>query len=172
MNYTKLKDIASLNDKDIVEAIAATIAFVGDPETTPSRATGKPVTKQSLKLTSSDDDGKSWLPSGGMHTLGKELSIIDGLRHLGAFGMKIPKEYGGLGFTQREYGEAMKLITSRDGNLVTARTWHDNTPFLREFMKMLNDAAPRRAASAPRAITMVSASRNAMRIRCRCSAPR
>jgi deglycase len=25
-----------------------------------------------------------------------------------------------------------------DGNLVTARTWHDNTPFLKEFMKMLN----------------------------------
>lgn len=54
MNYTKLKDIASLNDKDIIEAIAATIAFVGDPETTPSKATGKPTTKQSLKLTSSD----------------------------------------------------------------------------------------------------------------------
>ena len=25
-----------------------------------------------------------------------------------------------------------------DGNLVTARTWHDNAPFLREFMKKLN----------------------------------
>ena len=25
-----------------------------------------------------------------------------------------------------------------DGNLVTARTWHDNTPFMREFMRMLN----------------------------------
>jgi protease I len=24
-----------------------------------------------------------------------------------------------------------------DGNLVTARTWHDNTPFLREFLRML-----------------------------------
>lgn len=24
-----------------------------------------------------------------------------------------------------------------DGNLVTARTWHDNTPFLREFIKLL-----------------------------------
>ena len=24
-----------------------------------------------------------------------------------------------------------------DGNLVTARTWHDNTPFLREFLKLL-----------------------------------
>jgi protease I len=27
-----------------------------------------------------------------------------------------------------------------DGNLVTARTWHDNTPFMREFMKMLASA--------------------------------
>jgi protease I len=25
-----------------------------------------------------------------------------------------------------------------DGNLVTARTWHDNAPFMREFMRMLN----------------------------------
>ncbi len=25
-----------------------------------------------------------------------------------------------------------------DGNLVTARTWHDNAPFMRQFMKMLN----------------------------------
>ena len=38
-------------------------------------------------------------------------AVIQGLAELGAFGMKIPKEYGGLGFTQREYGEAMKLIT-------------------------------------------------------------
>lgn len=27
-----------------------------------------------------------------------------------------------------------------DGNLVTARTWHDNTPFLREFLRLLNNA--------------------------------
>ncbi|HPO11960.1 MAG TPA: DJ-1/PfpI family protein [Candidatus Hydrogenedentes bacterium] len=27
-----------------------------------------------------------------------------------------------------------------DGNLVTARTWHDNTPFMKQFMKMLNAA--------------------------------
>lgn len=25
-----------------------------------------------------------------------------------------------------------------DGNIVSARTWHDNTPFMREYMKMLN----------------------------------
>jgi hypothetical protein len=33
MKYTKLKDIGNLSDKDIVEAVAGSIAFVGDPET-------------------------------------------------------------------------------------------------------------------------------------------
>jgi protease I len=27
-----------------------------------------------------------------------------------------------------------------DGNLVTARTWHDNTPFMKEFLKLLKAA--------------------------------
>jgi len=52
--------------------------------------------------------------------------VIKGLAELGAFGMKIPKEYGGLGFTQREYGEAMKIVTSRDGNLVTLLSAHQS----------------------------------------------
>ncbi|HEY2839758.1 MAG TPA: DJ-1/PfpI family protein [Pirellulales bacterium] len=29
----------------------------------------------------------------------------------------------------------------KDGNLVTARTWHDNTPLLAEFVRMLKQAA-------------------------------
>ena len=29
------------------------------------------------------------------------------------------------------------------GNLITARTWHDNTPFLKQFMHMLNEARRR-----------------------------
>src|SRR5499425_3891991 len=52
--------------------------------------------------------------------------VIQRLAELGAFGMKIPKEYGGLGFTQREYGEAMKLLTSRDGNLVVLLSAHQS----------------------------------------------
>lgn len=28
-----------------------------------------------------------------------------------------------------------------DGNLVTARTWHDNTPFLKAFVRMLHEAS-------------------------------
>ena len=53
-------------------------------------------------------------------------AVVSGLAELGAFGMKIPKEYGGLGFTQREYGEAMKRITSRDGNLVALLSAHQS----------------------------------------------
>jgi len=34
------------------------------------------------------------------------------------------------------------------GNLVTARTWHDNAPFMREFMKLLNKVAPPSATPA------------------------
>jgi len=52
--------------------------------------------------------------------------VVEGLAALGAFGMKVPKEYGGLGLTQREYGDAMKVITSRDGNLVTLLSAHQS----------------------------------------------
>jgi len=52
--------------------------------------------------------------------------VVARLAELGCFGMKIPKEYGGLGLTQREYGEAMKRITSRDGNLVVLLSAHQS----------------------------------------------
>lgn len=53
-------------------------------------------------------------------------SVIDGLRKLGAFGMKIPKEYGGLGFSQVEYGKAMELLGSVDGNLCALLSAHQS----------------------------------------------
>ena len=43
--------------------------------------------------------------------------VIDGLRELGAFGIKIPKEYGGLGLSQTAYTHAIGMVTSVDGNL-------------------------------------------------------
>jgi len=52
--------------------------------------------------------------------------VIKGLAELGAFGMKVPKEYGGLGLTQREYGEVMKLVGSLDGNLVVLLSAHQS----------------------------------------------
>ena len=44
--------------------------------------------------------------------------VLDGLRKLGTFGMKIPREYGGLGFTVAEYCKAMELIGSHDANIL------------------------------------------------------
>jgi hypothetical protein len=52
--------------------------------------------------------------------------VIDGLRKLGAFGMKIPKEYGGLGFNQVEYDTIMKLLGSYDANLTALLSAHQS----------------------------------------------
>src|ERR1700752_4189415 len=52
--------------------------------------------------------------------------VVRGLAEVGAFGMKTPKEYGGLGFTQREYCDAIKLITSWDGNLIALLSAHQS----------------------------------------------
>ncbi len=52
--------------------------------------------------------------------------VIDGLRKLGAFGMKIPKEYGGLGFTNLEYRRVMRLVGSHDGNLSALLSAHQS----------------------------------------------
>jgi alkylation response protein AidB-like acyl-CoA dehydrogenase len=43
--------------------------------------------------------------------------VIQGLRDLGALGIKIPLEYGGLGLSQYGYTKAIALVTSRDGSL-------------------------------------------------------
>ena len=39
-------------------------------------------------------------------------TVLSGLFKLGAFGMKIPKEYGGLGFSYKNYGRVLTLIAS------------------------------------------------------------
>jgi alkylation response protein AidB-like acyl-CoA dehydrogenase len=43
--------------------------------------------------------------------------VLQGLREIGAFGIKIPVEYGGLGLSQYSYTHAIGLVTSQDGNL-------------------------------------------------------
>jgi len=52
--------------------------------------------------------------------------VIDGLAKIGAFGMKIPQEYGGLGFTQSEYARVIELVTSVDGNLIALLSAHQS----------------------------------------------
>src|SRR5258706_14451635 len=44
-------------------------------------------------------------------------AVIQGLRDLGAFGIKIPREYGGLGLSQLSYMKAIELVSSVDGSV-------------------------------------------------------
>jgi alkylation response protein AidB-like acyl-CoA dehydrogenase len=51
-----------------------------------------------------DRDG--WVPE----------AVLDGLRELGCFGIKVPREYGGLGFSQLTYNRALSIVSSRCGS--------------------------------------------------------
>src|SRR5215212_5876365 len=42
---------------------------------------------------------------------------VQELRDIGAFGIKIPQEYGGLGLSYTHYTRAMAMVTSKDGSL-------------------------------------------------------
>jgi alkylation response protein AidB-like acyl-CoA dehydrogenase len=53
-------------------------------------------------------------------------SVLDGLRRLGAFGMKIPQKYGGLGFSNVEYNKVMRLVGSHCGNLGALLSAHQS----------------------------------------------
>ena len=52
--------------------------------------------------------------------------VVDGLRRLSAFGMKIPTEYGGLGFNQVEYGRIMEMLASYDSNVTALLSAHQS----------------------------------------------
>ena len=50
--------------------------------------------------------------------------VVEGLAKLGAFGMKIPTKYGGLGLTHPEYVRTMQLVGSYDGNVSALLSAH------------------------------------------------
>jgi alkylation response protein AidB-like acyl-CoA dehydrogenase len=52
--------------------------------------------------------------------------VIAELRRMGAFGLKIPEEYGGLGFGQTEYNQVMATLGSVDGSLVALLSAHQS----------------------------------------------
>ena len=52
--------------------------------------------------------------------------VLQGLKELGAFGIKIPEEYGGVGLSQVGYGRAIAAVTSRDGNLTALLSAHQS----------------------------------------------
>ena len=51
---------------------------------------------------------------------------VQELREMGAFGVKIPKEYGGLGLSYSSYVKAMALVTSKDGSLTALLSAHQS----------------------------------------------
>jgi len=53
-------------------------------------------------------------------------SVIDGLAKLGAFGIKIPETYGGLGLSQTNYSRTAKLLGSHCGNLTALLSAHQS----------------------------------------------
>jgi len=53
-------------------------------------------------------------------------AVVDGLKELGAFGIKIPREYGGLGLSQLSYMKAIALVSSVDGSLTALLSAHQS----------------------------------------------
>ena len=53
-------------------------------------------------------------------------SVVQELREMGAFGIKIPKEYGGLGLSQMSYIRAIEMVTSKDGSITALLSAHQS----------------------------------------------
>lgn len=53
-------------------------------------------------------------------------SVIEGLARLGAFGIKIPKDYGGLGLSQTNYSRVAMVLGSHCGNLTALLSAHQS----------------------------------------------
>jgi alkylation response protein AidB-like acyl-CoA dehydrogenase len=53
-------------------------------------------------------------------------SYVQELREMGAFGIKIPTEYGGLGLSYTSYTRAMAMVTSKDGSLTALLSAHQS----------------------------------------------
>ena len=52
--------------------------------------------------------------------------VVGALAERGAFGIKVPEKYGGLGFNQTEYANAMRVVGSVDGNVVALLSAHQS----------------------------------------------
>jgi hypothetical protein len=52
--------------------------------------------------------------------------VVQGLKDLGAFGIKIPQEYGGLGFSQFHYSKAMSIVSSICGSTTALLSAHQS----------------------------------------------
>jgi alkylation response protein AidB-like acyl-CoA dehydrogenase len=65
---------------------------------------------------------------------------VQELRDMGAFGIKIPKEYGGLGLSYSSYVKAMAMVTSKDGSLTALLSAHQSIGLPQPLKLFGNDA--------------------------------
>jgi alkylation response protein AidB-like acyl-CoA dehydrogenase len=70
--------------------------------------------------------------------------VVRGLAALGAFGMIIPEEYGGLGLSNREYARAMMLLGSHDANITALLSAHQSIGVPRPLLLFGTDEQKRR----------------------------
>src|SRR5213593_381274 len=71
-------------------------------------------------------------------------AVIDGLRRLGTFGIKIPREYGGLGLSQLSYMKAIELVASVDGSVTALLSAHQSIG-VPQPLKMFGSEAQKQA---------------------------
>ena len=74
--------------------------------------------------------------------------LVQELRDMGAFGVKIPVEFGGLGLSQISYIEAMEMVSSKDGSLSALLSAHQSIGVPQPLM--LFGTAAQKAAFYPR----------------------
>ena len=53
-------------------------------------------------------------------------AIIEGLKELGCFGIKIPQEYGGLGFSQAIYNRAIAIAAAHESSIAVLLSAHQS----------------------------------------------
>lgn len=71
-------------------------------------------------------------------------SYVKELREMGAFGIKIPTEYGGLGLSYTSYVKAMSLVTSKDGSLTALLSAHQSIGLPQPLMLFGSDEQKKR----------------------------
>src|SRR6267143_3706330 len=71
-------------------------------------------------------------------------SVIQGLRDLGAFGIKIPREYGGVGLSQLSYMKAIELVSSVDGSITALLSAHQSIGVPQPLKLFGNEAQKRK----------------------------
>jgi hypothetical protein len=70
--------------------------------------------------------------------------VIDGLKELGLFGVKIPREYGGMGFSQVNYNRILHLVASHCGSTALLLSVHQSIGVSQPVMMFGTEGQKRR----------------------------